>query len=97
MSRFPSGRNKGQRWVNSPRAESTVVSSVGGPPDAAIFQSPVLALGAKIMTPWAFQVPPRGLDAGARVTMGPPATSSRWSLPLAKKPMDLESGDQNGY
>src|SRR5215831_15448802 len=97
MSRFPSGSNRGQRCVNSPRLGSVLVSCMGDPPDAAIFQRPVLALGAKMMIPWELQVPPRGLDAGASVTGGPPARSSLWSFPLAKKPTDLESGDQKGY
>src|SRR5262245_57173478 len=49
-----------------------------------------------MMIPCELQAPPRPLDAGARVTGGPPVSSIRWRFPLAKKPTDFESGDQNG-
>src|SRR5215470_5481609 len=69
-----------------------MVKDVNGPPLALTFQRPLEALGAKMMIPCELQAPPRPLDAGARVTGGPPAKSIRWSLPLAKKPIDFESG-----
>src|SRR5215467_8533350 len=97
MNRLPSRRNTGHRWVNSPRAGSTVVSAVTGPPVAATFQRPDTALGAKTMVPCELQAPPRGLGASARIIVEPPTRSSRWSLLLAKKPTDLASGDQKGY
>src|SRR5271155_622897 len=48
------------------------------------------------MTPSAFQVPPRPLGTSAMTCTGPPATSARFSFPLAKNPMDRFSADQNG-
>src|SRR5216684_7496411 len=48
------------------------------------------------MIPCEFHAPPRPLGASARIAAGPPSSSIRWSLPLAKNPSDRETGDQNG-
>src|SRR5690242_19087752 len=50
-----------------------------------------------MIMPFGFQVPPRPAGASASVTTGPPRASIFFSLPPAKNPMDLLSGDQNGY
>lgn len=48
------------------------------------------------MMPFWLHVPPRGVNASASVVTGPPDVSTFFSLPAAKKPMDLLSGDQKG-
>src|SRR6266849_5799603 len=48
------------------------------------------------MTPLVPHVPPRAVAASARVSGDPDLTSIRFSFPSAKKPIWLESGDQNG-
>src|SRR5262245_23951771 len=49
-----------------------------------------------MITPAAFQVPPRGLVASASVSGVPPVRLIRFSLPSAKNPSDRPSGDQKG-
>jgi hypothetical protein len=44
-----------------------------------------------------FQVPPRAFETRQIVTGAPLATSMRLSCESAKNPIDVLSGDQNGY
>lgn len=53
--------------------------------------------GPNRIVPSAPQVPPVGEGASASGIAGPPLRSRRSSFPLAKKPIDLLSGDQNGH
>jgi hypothetical protein len=49
-----------------------------------------------MITPFWFQLPPRGTGASASVTGCPPAMSIFFSFPPAKNPISRLSGDQNG-
>ena len=60
-------------------------------------KSPLCVLGANTMVPSVLHAPPRPYAAAASTRAGPPARSSRFKEPLAKKPSDSLSGDQNGY
>src|SRR5450755_1285232 len=88
----------GQRWLASPCPGNTPPIGVGVPPDAETRCSPLvkLPLGVKRITPSLFHVPPRPEGASHSVCTGPPAMSSLFSFPPAKKPKDFPSGDQNG-
>src|SRR5713101_362173 len=55
-----------------------------------------LMFGAKRMTPFSFQAPPRPSWASHSACTGPPAASTFLSLPLEKNPRYFPSGDQNG-
>src|SRR6516225_1062677 len=98
---LPSGRNTGQRWLCSPRLVSGSLIRVVAPPDADTRYrprpGPSVASGVKTITPSLFQVPPRPEGASQSVCTEPPATSSFFSFPSAKKARVLPSGDQNGY
>src|SRR5262245_44058383 len=48
------------------------------------------------MTPSPFHEPPKPAGASQSATSPEPLASTRLSLPLAKNPIDLPSGDQNG-
>jgi len=98
----PSGRNQGKRCPTS--LSRILVTVLTVPPPAGMRSTGLLRLGANRITPLALpavasgmvQVPPRPAAASASVSTGPPVASIRLSLPFAKKPMDLLSGDQNG-
>src|SRR5687767_1586541 len=49
------------------------------------------------MTPEAPHVPPLPAGAAHMISGRPPATRTRFSLPVLKNAIDLESGDQKGY
>src|SRR5262249_35818429 len=73
---------------------SNRVSVTGSPPAAEIRNSGSPPLGAKMITPSEFHVPPRLFWALANDRGGPPSMSRRFSLPSAKNPSDRLSGDQ---
>src|SRR5262245_9069810 len=68
---------------------------VTGPPAAATRIRPIPDAGPNRMKPSLLQVPPRWFGASARSMGAPPARSTRLSRPVAKKPNDFPSGDQN--
>jgi len=72
------------------------VTGSGGPPPAEMRYSSLERVGAKTITPSRFHVPPRPDAAAQSVTIVPPLASMRCSLPPAKKPIWLLSGDQKG-
>src|SRR5712692_3919977 len=89
--------NTGQRWLVSKRDASSLVISTGEPPKEDTRNNPVLSeSGVNTITPSRFHVPPRPLGASHSTWGCPPDTSTFLSLPSAKKPMNLLSGDQNG-
>src|SRR5512143_4258014 len=55
-----------------------------------------VAAGAKRIVPSRFQDPPSPLSASQTVRIAPPAASTRFSFPSAKKPIERLSGDQKG-
>lgn len=91
-----SGRNSGQRWLNSPRLTSSVVTRTGVLPSAATRWSADPASGANTIVPSAPQVPPKPPPASQSVIGGPPATGTFFNLPSAKKPIHWLSGEKNG-
>src|ERR1700682_3360757 len=93
---FPSGRNTGQRWLAWKRDLSGLVSSTGEPPAEDTRYNPWRASPVNRTTPSWFQVPPRPLGASQITWACPPDACTFLSLPSAKKPMNLPSGDQNG-
>src|SRR6266850_7720359 len=93
----PSGRNTGQRWLDSERDESSLVISTGSPPEADKRNIPLNTLGEKRIVPSAFQAPPRPLGASASTSTNPPERSAFLSFPFAKNPMDRPSDDQKGW
>src|SRR5438876_10465739 len=66
------------------------------PPDDSTRWREPASLGEKTITPSGLQLPPCPRGASASVSAGPPEASIVLSLPLAKNPMYLLSGDQNG-
>src|SRR6267378_2851282 len=90
------GRNTGQRWLDSKRDASSLVISMGVPPEDDNRYIPVNTLGEKRIVPSAFQVPPRPLGASPNTCTSPPERSAFLSFPLAKNPRDRSSGDQKG-
>src|SRR5258708_6031557 len=97
MKCFPSGRNSAQRWLDSKRDLSSLLISTGEPPRAETRNNGPNASGDNTITPSRFQAPPRPLGASHTPCDCPPAMSIFLSLPSAKNPIDLLSGDQNGY
>src|SRR5207248_11513330 len=94
--RRPSGKKKGQRWEFSPLALSRVVAGRGLPPDAGTCcRGP--AFGENKIIPATLQLPPRNEVVSQMIPGGPPAMSTRLSLPCAKKATERLSGDQKGY
>src|ERR1039457_2577805 len=91
----PSGRNHGERLVFSPRAASSFEAGIVAPPAAATRIRALVLSGAKTMTPWGLQEPPRGGNASAKVSGVPPAGSILLSLPSAANALEQLSGDQN--
>src|SRR5580693_5634636 len=91
-----SGKNCGQRWLLSFSVPLSVVTCWGVPPDAAMRKTGLDTLGVKRIVPSAPQVPPRPIAISQRARGGPPDTSNRFSLPLAKNPTERLSADQNG-
>src|SRR5215471_17855120 len=92
----PSGRNKGYRCVVSWRDAFNTVTGVGAP-----LVSGTRLIGAdgwaKRITPSRLHVPPRPLGAASqRMTAGPPAASTFFNFPSAKKARNFPSGDQKG-
>src|SRR5215831_14305099 len=73
---------------------STSISLCGTPPLADTWFSPVN--DPKTITPSEFQVPPLLKGASQRVSTGPPAAETFFSLLSTKNPMYRLSGDQNG-
>jgi hypothetical protein len=90
----PSGRNEGQRWVVY--FASIFVTAAGVPPLDGTWNKGKLKLGANKMTPLALHVPPRAWGASHTITGGPPAMSTRFSLPSTKNAIERLSGDQKG-
>ena len=76
---------------------SSSVAGPAAPPAAGTCDRPVSRWWlCNTITPDELQVPPRASGALAIVTGAPPSTATFISLPLAKNPRDLPSGDQNG-
>src|SRR6266849_10004505 len=96
MKCFPSGRNTGQRWPASERDVSSFVNSAGVPPEDETRDNAPKASRANMIVPSGFHAPPRPLGASHSTWTCPPDTSTFLSLPSAKNPIDLPSGDQNG-
>lgn len=92
--RRPSGRNEGNRWALSPCESSGFVTAAGGPPEAGTLKMPPARLPNR-MTPSRFHVAPLNSGVSHTVWTGPPGTSTILSLPVAEKPMERLSGDQN--
>jgi hypothetical protein len=92
----PSGRNRGKRWPTSPAAASSVDTGTASPPADETRCSGPLMFGPNTMLPSGPHVPPRPSGASHRVTGGPPASATSFSLPSAKNASDAPSGDQNG-
>src|SRR5580704_3097832 len=69
---------------------------VATPPNSETRYIPECEAGAKMMTPRAFQSPPRPKGASASATAGPPSSLIFFNLPSAKNPIERPSGDQNG-
>src|SRR5215475_9732530 len=67
------------------------------PPPAAIWYSSRPAPAEKTITPALLHAPPRGSSASPSICGGPASMLILFSLPWAKNPSDLLSGDQNGY
>ena len=89
-------RAETREFMRAAFAASSVVAGIAVPPDAGTRWSGPLSLGEKTITPSGLQLPPCPMGAFASVSGGPPAASIVLSLPPAKNPMDLLSGDQNG-
>src|SRR5438874_2499402 len=95
MKCFPSGRNRGNRWLLSPFSNRD--TATGSPPEADTLKIGDAPVGVNKMMPSAFHDPPRPPAAFANVCGAPPAISARFSFESAKNPTDVLSGDQNGY
>src|SRR4029079_9549272 len=93
---MPSGRNVGNRWLNSLRAGSMVVAGSTLPPFAGTLYKEPPASGAKTITFEVPHEPPRPLGASARVSARPPAAEIVFNLFRVKNPIRRLSGDQNG-
>src|SRR5215469_17001216 len=92
---LPSGRNQGQRCVGSPGL--SLPASLTAPPAAETLRRTPVVPGANATRPCELQLPPLALlVASASASTAPPLASIRFSLPFAKNPIDLPSGDQNG-
>src|SRR5271154_4486102 len=91
-----SGNHCGHRWLLSFSDPLSVVTCWGVPPDAEIRKTGLDTFGVKRIVPSAPQVPPRPIAILQRARGGPPDTSIRFSLPLAKNPNEWLSADQNG-
>src|SRR5437879_1872939 len=92
----PSGKRKGQRWLDSCRDASRLVRALASPPAAATMDSGANGAGQKKITSWRLHAPPRPLGAEQSVCAGPPEASILLRLPAAKNPTKRLSGDQNG-
>src|SRR5713101_399353 len=68
----PAGRKRGQRWLDSKRAASVLVTSTGVPPAEETRDSPVKKSGENKMTPSRFQAPPRPWGASHNTCAVPP-------------------------
>ena len=64
------------------------------PPSAGIVHSEVTC--EKTITPSRFHAAPPNWPTGHSVVTGPPSIATRFSTPLAWKPICLLSADQNG-
>ena len=94
---MPSGRKTGHRCEFSPRSKSTSVAGCTGPPSADTLASPSkIMLGPNTIVPVGLHAPPFPSGASQMTTGTPPATATFISLPRAKNPSDVPSGDQNG-
>src|ERR1035437_2699613 len=94
---LPVRQNTGQRWLVSERDASSFVIATGAPPEEDTRNNPApAASGVNTITPSRFHVPPRPLGASHNTWGRPPDTWTFLSLPSAKNPMSLPSGDQNG-
>src|SRR5207244_10351649 len=93
----PSVRTAGQRAA--PRREFVLSAPIAGlalPPAAGMRSRFAPGLGLNRMVPSDPQAPPRASLASARLCTAPPLASMIFSLPWAKNPTLLLSGDQNG-
>jgi hypothetical protein len=75
---------------------SIAVTGSGVPPVADTRTIGERVLGANRIVPSAPQLPPTPTSASHKVCTGPPAASTRFSIPPAKKASERPSGDQNG-
>lgn len=89
----PSGSSDGNRWLNSFRAASSVVTADGVPPVAAIWNSGPVAAGAKTIVFDGVHAPPRAEGVSQRTSLRPPAAAIVLSFAVEKNPMRLLSGD----
>ena len=99
----PSGRKKGRLWPRS--SGPTLVAATAAPPDADTLHNPAPGVDPACangeicenrITSLPPQVPLVPVGASHSVTGMPPATSTFFSFPSAKKPIQRPSGDQNG-
>src|SRR5262245_38934694 len=88
----PSGRNHGNRWLDSPYWRSRTPAACGAPPALDTRWSGPFVAAPKTITLSRFHVPPRPLSASHSTTGGPPLTLTFFSLPAAKNPMYWLSG-----
>src|SRR5438067_13675287 len=74
---FPSGRKSGQRFETSPRVASSLVTGCGVPPDALTRRRPEFPDGAKRISFFCDQLPPRPNVTLQSVCGEPPPSSTR--------------------
>src|SRR5713101_6162057 len=97
MKCLPSGRKTGHLllFVVASVCSNPGTSSARPPPETTLLMAPPLS-GANTINPFWFQLAPRPVGASQITCTGPPLTPILFSLPSAKKPIDVPSGDQNG-
>src|SRR5713226_8332869 len=88
--------NQGQQQRCDISSAPNFVTALGMPPAEETIVSAEYGVGAKRMSPFPFHVAPRPAGASQMACTGPPSAATFFSLPSAKKPINLPFGDQNG-